>query len=82
MTKRMEGGEGLGAHEVPLYVLLLRSRSPQGPQYKEIFADVVARLSAIEGKLQTEASLRTVTQGARRVPQPNLGPPNQTPFDV
>ncbi len=82
MTRRMERGESLSDLEVPLYLLMLKTyASRELVNYNVVFQEMRDRLQGVEDKLQSQVSLRTAVQGSRRIPQPNLGPPNQSPFD-
>jgi len=78
----MERGESLSDLEVPLYLLMLKTyASRELINYNVVFQEMRDRLHGVEEKLQGQVNLRTVVQGARRIPQPNLGPPHQSPFD-
>lgn len=82
MTRRLETGDSLNATEVPLYLLMLKVHaSRELINYNVVFQEMRDRLAGVEDKLQSQVNLRTVVQGARRIPQPNLGPPHQSPFE-
>ena len=81
MTRRLEKGETLGDLEVPLFLMMLHAfNSREMTNYTEMFNAVQDRVAKVEAHLRSQVNLRQAVEGGRRVPQPNLGPPNQDPF--
>ena len=81
MTERLETGATLSDREVPLYLMMLHAHnSREMLNYMDLFHKMEDRLNALEGRLNTAQNLRQAMDSSRRVPNPNVGPPNQDPF--
>jgi len=82
LTARLEGGQSLSDVEVPLLLMLLHAHNSKDLiDYNEIFETMKLRISKMEAHLRTQQSIKDAVAGSRRIPSPNAGPPNFSPFD-
>ena len=74
MISRLEGGAHLKEYEVPLLFALLQIwNSKDVTNYDDLLKAWMKRLNDLESQIQSQQSLRTMTQPQRRP----VGPPNQ-----
>lgn len=80
MTTRLEKGESLQEFEVPLFITLLQAYNSRDLlNYEDVLKEWMEKTDKLAADINSQKSLRSMTQTERWKPPQNAGPPNQGP---